>query len=117
MFSLLSPRFDGIFEEKLKNVEMVSLKLGRKYELLAGDRLPFLCLLVSFFASFSLCTYSFTNHLPYRSCVTLLQELSGCLHQLKICCRKTVLIGTEGGREAEGVARYITFDGKMLANV
>lgn len=42
------------------------------------------------------------------------RALSGCLHQLKICCRKTALIGTEGGREAEGAARFTTFKRKYL---
>lgn len=57
---------------------------------------------------------SCTNHLPYRSCVALLQEhLSGCLHQLKIRCRKTALIGTGergGGRgkRSRRVARFAT---------
>lgn len=30
MFPLVSCRFDSIFEEKFENLEMVSLKLGRK---------------------------------------------------------------------------------------
>lgn len=55
--------------------EMGSLKLGRKQELLTGDRLPFPCLFVSSFAAFSRSSSSRANHLPHRSCATLLQEL------------------------------------------
>lgn len=38
------------------------------------------------------------------------RALSGCLHQLKICCRKTALIGTEGEEKQKGRTLHHIFE-------
>lgn len=110
MFLLVSCRFDSIFEEKFENVAMQALNwLGNRSSSLETGCHLYACL----FPSSPLSLLHMLMHKPSAIqvlCDFTSRALSGCLHQLKICCRKTALIGTEGEEKQRGRTLHHIFE-------